>query len=353
MTANIKDVARLAGVSTATVSRVLANERYVKEEVRRSVQEAMEQLNYQPSRTARSLRARRSKIIGLIISDIQNPFFISLVRAVEDVASGQKYAVFLCNADEDSEKEKFYLDLMQGEQVAGVIVSPTLEKGDPCLALLQAHIPFVVIDRTLSDVDVDTVAVDNTQGAYNLVSHLIADGHTRIGAVLGVTSATTGRERYEGYVRALATHHIPLDPNLVLTGMPRESVGARLTEALLKLPEPPTALFTGNNLLTVGALRTIQRLGLRIPGDIALAGFDEIDWMALMQPGLTLLAQPTYEIGKIAADLLLQRIEHPSRPPQKVTAQGLLIVRQSCAHHPCGETFNNEVDPRMIVDNSG
>jgi DNA-binding LacI/PurR family transcriptional regulator len=340
MTANIKDVARLAGVSTATVSRVLANKRYVKIEVRQAVQDAMVQLKYQPSRTARSLRAQRSKIIGLIISDIQNPFFISLVRAVEDVAFSQKYAVFLCNADEDSGKEKFYLDLMQGESVAGVIVSPTLENADPCLALQQANIPFVVIDRTLADIDVDTVAVDNVQGAYDLVSHLIADGHTRIGAVLGITSATTGRERYEGYVRALAAHHIPLDPRLVLTGIPRETEGTHLTHTLLDLPDPPTALFTGNNLLTVGALRTIQQRKLQIPDDIALVGFDEIDWMSLIQPGLTTLVQPTYEMGKIAADLLLQRIEDPLRPPQKIIAQGLIKVRQSCAHH-----LNNDTSP--------
>lgn len=344
---NIKDVARLAGVSTTTVSRVLANERYVKEDVRRTVQEAMEQLNYQPSRTARSLRARRSKIIGLIISDIQNPFFISLVRAVEDVASGQKYAVFLCNADEDSEKEKFYLDLMQGEQVAGVIVSPTLEKNDPCLALLQANIPFVVIDRTLADADVDSVTVNNTQGAYDLVSHLIEDGYTRIGAVLGVTSTTTGRERYEGYVRALVAHHISLDPRLVLTGIPREEVGYRLTEALLNLSEPPTALFTGNNLLTVGALRAIHQHGLHVPDNIALAGFDEIDWMSLVRPELTVVAQPTYELGKMAANLLLQRIEHPSRPSQKIMVKESLMVRQSCAHHAVGETFGNRDDSQV------
>jgi DNA-binding LacI/PurR family transcriptional regulator len=333
MTANIKDVARLASVSTATVSRVLANERYVKEDVRRAVQAAMEQLNYQPSRTARSLRSQRSRIIGLIISDIQNPFFTSLVRAVEDVAYGQEYALFLCNADEDSEKEKFYLDLMQAEHVAGVIVSPTREKADPCLELVKARIPFVVVDRTLADVQVDTVVLDNIQGAYDLVSHLIADGHKRIGAVLGHPIATTGRERYEGYARALADHHLPLEPDLVRVGAPRELVGHRLTEELLALPEPPTALFTGNSLLTMGALRALRQREWQIPHDMALVGFDEFEWMALMRPGLTVIAQPTYDIGRIAAELLLQRIEDPARPPQKVVTRGLLHVRQSCADH--------------------
>jgi DNA-binding LacI/PurR family transcriptional regulator len=333
MTATIKDVARLAGVSTTTVSRVLTNERYVKEEVRNAVREAIARLNYKPSRTARSLRAQKSKIIGLIISDIQNPFFTSLVRAVEDVAYQHKYAVFLCNTDEKSDKEKFYLDLMQGEQVAGVIVSPCYEKDDPCLSLLKAHIPFVIIDRQLTDMDVDTVAVNNVQSAYDLVDHLIADGHTRIGAVLGDLTVTTGRERYEGYVRALAAHNIPLNPLFVRTGVPREETGYCLTEDLLILPEAPTALFTGNSLLTMGAMRAIYGRGMHIPDDIALVAFDEINWMSLVQPALTVVAQPTYELGEAAANLLLSRIQNPARPPQKVIAQGLLTVRQSCAHH--------------------
>lgn len=333
MAVTIKDVARLAGVSTATVSRVLANEGYVSEEARKSVLAAMAQLHYQPSRVARSLRTQRSKILGLIISDIQNPFFISLVRAVEDVAQQHHYGVFLCNADENSEKEQFYLDLMQAEQVAGVIVSPTKEREDPCLQLLTADIPFVVVDRKMADVEVDTVVVDNTQSTYELINHLIEDGHRRIGAVIGITIATTGRERYEGYMRALQEHQLPLSPDLLRTGMPREEVGSRLAGELLDLPEPPTAIFTGNNLLTQGALRAISQRGLSIPNDIALAAFDELEWMSLVQPGLTVIKQPTYEIGKMAAELLLQRIANPGQPAQQVVAKGILNIRQSCGQH--------------------
>ncbi|HEY4387479.1 MAG TPA: LacI family DNA-binding transcriptional regulator, partial [Ktedonobacteraceae bacterium] len=298
MAAKIKDVARLAGVSTATVSRVLSNEGYVSEEARKSVQAAMAQLHYQPSRLARSLRVQRSRIIGLLISDIQNPFFISLVRAVEDIALQHQCAVFLCNADENSEKEKFYLNLMQAERVAGVIVSPTRERDDPCLQLFQADIPFVVIDRKLADVNVDTVVVDNIQNTYHLMRHLIEDGHRRIGAVLGISIATTGRERYEGYVQALTEYQLPLSPELLRTSMPREENGYLLTNELLDLAEPPTAIFVGNNLLTIGAFRAISERGLNIPGDIALAAFDEVDWMSLVKPGLTVIKQPSYDIGR-------------------------------------------------------
>src|SRR5687768_15619755 len=179
MASRIKDVAHRAGVSSATVSRVLSNKPHVSEEVRRRILAAMEELDYQPSRVARSLRVQRSRIIGLIISDIQNPFFNTLARAVEDVAYAHQYAVFLCNSDEDIDKEKLYIELMQAERVAGVMISPTRERDTPCQKLIKADIPMVIIDRKIADLDIDTVVVDNITGAFELVSHLIDDGHTR------------------------------------------------------------------------------------------------------------------------------------------------------------------------------
>ena len=333
MSASIKDVARRAGVSTATVSRVLSNKPQVSENAHRRILAAMEELDYQPSRVARSLRVQRSKIIGLIISDIQNPFFNVLARAVEDVAYGHQYAVFLCNSDEDIEKEKLYIELMQAERVAGVMLSPTRETANPCKKLIKANVPVVVIDRELTDLDVDTVGVDNLAGSFELISHIIDDGHRRIGAVLGTPTAATGRERYEGYVRALTNRDLQASADLLRTGIPKQAIGYKLAGELLDLPEPPTALFTGNNLLTEGAIRAIQDRGRRIPEDIALVAFDELDWMTLIKPALTVVAQPTYELGQTAADLLLKRIEGSTHPPQKIVLKPNLIVRQSCAHH--------------------
>jgi DNA-binding LacI/PurR family transcriptional regulator len=333
MASRIKDVARRAGVSSATVSRVLSNKPHVSDEVRQRILAAMEELDYQPSRVARSLRVQRSRIIGLIISDIQNPFFNTLARAVEDVAYAHQYAVFLCNSDEDIDKEKLYIELMQAERVAGVMISPTHERDTPCQKLIKAGIPMVIIDRKVADLDVDTVVVDNITGAFELVSHLIGDGHSRIGAVLGTPAATTGRERYEGYEQALTAYKLPILPNLVRTGIPKESVGYRLTHELLDLPDPPRALFTGNDLLTTGALKAIHERGLRIPDDIALGAFDELEWMSLVQPPLTVVAQPTYDIGRTAADLLLKRIQGREDPPQTVEFKPNIVVRQSCAHH--------------------
>jgi len=333
MAARIKDVARRAGVSSATVSRVLSNKPHVSEEVRRHILAVMEELDYQPSRVARSLRVQRSRIIGLIISDIQNPFFNILARAIEDVAYEHQYAVFLCNSDEDIEKEKLYIDLMQAERVAGVMISPTRETDNPCQKLMTANIPVIVIDRRITDLDVDTVVVDNVRGSMDLVNHLISDGHRRIGAVLGTPMATTGRERYEGYLQTLKAHDLPILPDLLRMGIPKAAVGYKLTEELLDLSAPPTAIFTGNNLLTIGALRAIRDRGLRIPDDIALVAFHELDWMSLVKPALTVISQPTYELGHTAAHLMLERIKGSVHPSRTVVFTPQLIIRQSCAHH--------------------
>ena len=333
MPARIKDVAHRAGVSSATVSRVLANKPHVSEKMRRRVLEAVQDLEYQPSRVARSLRTQRTAIIGLIISDIQNPFFTSLVRAVEDVAYEHKYGVFLCNSDEDIEKERLYIELLSAERVAGVVISPTRETDNPSRKLVEVDIPVVAVDRRMLDLEVDTVITDNVGAAFDIVSHLISGGYRRIAAVVGPPTTTTGRERLEGYSQALKAHGLPVLSHLVRTGLPKETLGYQFTGELLDLPEPPTALFTGNNSLTVGALRAIHERGLRIPDDIALVAFDEMDWMSLVRPTLTVVAQPTYELGQTAADLLLKRIEDGNRAIQEVMLKPTIFIRQSCARH--------------------
>ena len=329
MTVTIEDVARRAGVSTATVSRVIAGKPYVRDVLRIRVQDAIQALNYRPSRVARSLRVQRSSIIGLIISDIQNPFFTSVVRAVEDVAQQQGFSVMLCNSDECPEKEAAYIDLLLDEQVSGLIVSPAASDNEIYHRLAEAQVPVVVIDRRVESSPVDMVVADNTQAAFEVVSHLITNGYRRIGAGLGVPNASTGAERYEGYVRALTAHGIEVDPTRVRRGMPRSNFGHTLTLELLRLDNPPDAIFTGNNLLTIGALRAIDELGLRIPEDVALAAFDEMEWMFLVKPALTVVAQPTYAMGKKAAELLLQRIADPSRPPQEILLQPTIKVHES------------------------
>jgi DNA-binding LacI/PurR family transcriptional regulator len=327
------EVAEAAGVSIATVSRVFSNKPHVRPELHARVLAAAAALGYQPSRVARSLRMQRSQVFGLIVSDIQNPFFTTLARAVEDVAHRHQHTVFFCNSDEDIEKEKLYIDLMEAEQVAGVIISPTTESSSACQWLIEAGIPVVVVDRRLIGLQVDTVLVDNMAATASLVAHLIADGHRRIGAMTGLSTSTTGHERLAGYTQALRNHDLPLAPALVRQAIPTEAMGAILAADLLDSGQGLTAVFAGNGQLAAGALREIRRRKLRIPDDIALVAFDEVPWMALVEPALTVIRQPIYEMGLTAADLLLRRLEDDTVPPREHVLPATLEVRQSCAHH--------------------
>ena len=329
MPIKIEDVAQRAGVSTATVSRVLSGKPYVSEELRARVLSAAQELDYRPSRVARSLREQRSRIIGLIISDIQNPFFTAIVRAVEDGAYANGHAVFLCNTDEDEAKETLYIDLMLAEHVAGVILSSTTGRNPAYNHLVQAGIPAVAIDRRVYNVPLDTVLVDNIDATRRAVEHLIAQGHRRIGAIVGHLTSSTGAERLRGYTDALMAHDIPVSDALIRIGTPRAPVGYAAMNELLALRDPPTAVFTGNNLLTAGALRALFDAGRRVPEDVAVAAFDDMEWAVFIQPALTMVAQPTYEIGRIAVELLQKRIADPRRPLEEVILQARVIARHT------------------------
>jgi LacI family fructose operon transcriptional repressor len=327
--AGIKDVARVAGVSTATVSRVLSNGDHVRPEVRERVLAAVEQLAYRPNLLARGLRSQQSSTIGLIVSDIRNPFFTSMSRAVEDTAYEQGFSLIVCNTDEDPEKEAIYLHLMHDQNVAGVIFSPTLPSTTNFSALKIAF-PTVIIDRSIADADVDSVLLDNVDAAFRLTSHLIANGFRHIGALCGATS-TTGKERHAGFEKALYTHGLkPVAENVKFV-QPKIETGYETTLKILDSGQPLDALVTTNSMLAAGALQAIRERNLLIPEDIALVTFDETTWASLVQPPLTLIVQPTNEIGKSAAELLLQRIAEPDRATRKVILKGQLLVRGSSA----------------------
>jgi DNA-binding LacI/PurR family transcriptional regulator len=329
---SIYDVARQAGVSSATVSRVLAGSESVNAQLRDRVLQAVSELNYRPNRIAQSLRAQKSTTIGLIIPDIQNPFYMSIVRAIEDIAYKSHYRIILCNSDEDIEKEAYYLNHLLDENIAGVILAPAREE-NPLLIRQISEIaretPLVVLDRRVSGTPLDTVLTNNFEAAYELVSHLIQQGHPSTGAILGSADITTGRERKQGYIRALADHGIPFVPELLVQDVPKEANGYSAARQLLSMPHRPAALFTGNGLLTAGALRAVTELNLNIPCDIAIAGFDDMHWNILVPPGITAVAQPIYEMGRVAATLLMDRIEKPGLSVREVIIKSHLMVRKS------------------------
>ena len=333
MAGGIREVAARAGVSIATVSRVLSNGPYVSENVRRRVMAVVEELGYQPSRVARRMRGQASQVLGLIIADIQNPFFTSLARAVEDVASQNGCAVFLWNSDEDIRKEKMYIDLLVAESVAGVVMSPTSETETTCGRLLESGIPLVTVDRRLLHVSSPRVLINNEQAAYELTAHLIADGHRRIGGLFGPMTMTTGRERYLGYARALEAHGLPVLPALVRSGPPHEEEGHAFTRELVTAAEPPTAILGGTNLLAMGALLALHELGLRIPDDMGIASFNTVPGMPLLEPTLTRVEMPTHEMGRIAAEILLGVIGGDEAPPQDTILQAPLQLGTSCYPH--------------------
>ncbi|HJT56901.1 MAG TPA: LacI family DNA-binding transcriptional regulator [Ktedonobacteraceae bacterium] len=323
---SIKDVAEAAGVSTATVSRVLSNGLHVRPEVRERVMAAVERLGYRPNLVARSLRSQQSNTIGLIVSDISNPFFTAISRAVEDTAYEQGFSVLLCNTDENPDKEAIYLNLMRDTSVAGAIMSPTRQT---IASISDAHFPFpiAIIDRSISNGDVDAVLLDNVDASYRLVTHLIEQGYRRIAALCSEMS--TGLERQLGYEKALRAHGLAPRSEYMKYIPPKADAGYAATLKMTGLAEPPDALFTVNSLIAEGALRAIRERNLVIPDDIALVTFDETTWASLVQPAITLIAQPTYEIGKTAAELLLQRIVDSTRPTRQVILKGQLIVRGS------------------------
>jgi DNA-binding LacI/PurR family transcriptional regulator len=327
----IQEVARRAKVSSATVSRVLSNKPHVRDELKERVLRVVQDMGYEPNRVARSLRVSRSSVIGLIISDVRNSFFQQLARAVEDIAYKNGYAVFLCNSDEDPEKESLYVNVLRAERVAGVIMSPTRETTKACKTLLVAGIPAVAIDRSVLGTTLDSVITDNSAATYKLVAHLIKQGHTRIGAIFSDLAITTGRERFEGYKRALREAGLPLEETLVRTGLPMGDDGYRLTKELLESTSRPTALFTGSKLLTYGALHALHDLNLKIPHDIALASFDKLDWMPSL-PSMSYAEQPAYTLGKAATELLLKRFETPGRATQKIVLESSLYFDTSQAN---------------------
>jgi len=331
---SLRDVARRAGVSTATVSRVMNNLDYVSTEIKNRVDRAISELHYTPNRVARRLRVREGdrKLLGVLIPDIQNPFYVDVVRGIEEFTLQKDYAIYICNFAQDYNREKAYLKRLKSESVDGLIVAPYHEGDKLVTSLVHDNFPIVCVDRGLEDVEVDLVVVDNEEGAYKAVRHLIELGHRRIGFAGGLYSIPTSRKRKDGYIRALNEFRVPVDESLIRFGDSRHESGKKLAHLFLKMTNPPTALFTGNNVITLGALETIHSLGVRIPGEMAIVGFDDMPWSISLNPPLTAVFQPGYEIGRQAAKMLFERLEEPDLKPRKVVLSTKLNIRQSCGY---------------------
>lgn len=327
----IGDVAAHAGVSKATVSRVLNNDPNVAEDLRLRVQKSAKTLGYKPNRAARRLKKNLNDVVGFLIPGIQNPFFASILRGAEDLAYESGIGILPYSTADDVARQQVYLERLQGDHVAGiVIVAAPSTRADTFTSLSDANIPVVLLDRSSDEIDVDVVRVDSLRGAYLAVQHLIGLGYTRIGTISGLTELSTGRERLQGYRLALADAGLRAHEELITAGDFLESGGYNGMRRLMRLAEPPDAILVANNLMMVGALTAIRELGIRVPEQVALVGFDDLPLSALLTPPLTVMAQPTYELGREALRLLMQRMKTPDALPRTVTLPAQLIVRESC-----------------------
>jgi LacI family transcriptional regulator len=324
----IREVAERAGVSPATVSRVLNGSTTVGEAKREDVLAAVTELGYRPNRTASNLRRQKAQMIGVVISDIENPHFTQMVRAVEDAAYRRGYRVVLCNTDEDPAKQRDYLDVLAAERVAGAIISPTEADAPEIRELIDQGTSVVAYDRAVGDRRADAVLSANVDGARMGTEHLIACGHKNIGFVSGPTRIETAAERLSGYDETVCAAR--LRP-LVAFGDFRFNGGVRATRELLT--QGATALLVANNLMAVGALHAIKEAGLQLGTDVAVVSIDDPPWAELTDPPLTTLAQPVRDMADAAVELLLGRLEGSRKRRKHQVFPFQLCHRGSC----CGE----------------
>ncbi|OLT45915.1 LacI family transcriptional regulator [Saccharomonospora sp. CUA-673] len=324
----INDVAARAGVSTATVSRVLNGKSTVDQRLADRVLAVAKELGYRRNGPARNLRTRSTAVLALVISDVENPFFTAIARGVEDIAREAGYSVVLCNSDDNAEKEARYVDVAVAEQVAGVIVSPTTVEAS-FVPLREARVPIVAVDRPVPGEPTDTVLVDSRMGARVATEHLLAQGYTAVACLTGPRGVPTADDRAAGYRDALRAAGRGSRRAVVARAEYRAS-GARAAAAkLFGRRERPDAVVVANNAMAIGALEALRELGVRPGTDVGVVTFDEAPWTALIDPPLTVVAQPAYDIGRHAAQMLLERIADPVRQVRTVTLQTSLVERAS------------------------
>jgi DNA-binding LacI/PurR family transcriptional regulator len=327
--ATMRDVANAAGVSLMTVSRVVNGEVGVQPETAARVERAIRQLGYQPNDAARQLRrkGRPTQTIGLLVDDIANPFFATLARAVEDAARLHSFVVLIGSSNDSLEREREVMSAFCARRVDGVILVPAAGSHRFLRAQQQLGVKVVCVDRPADQLEADTVVVDNRQGAYRATRHLMLHGHRRIGYLGDREDIWAVRERFAGFVEALAEDSLTPDPDLVRHGLRGRADAAEAAGALLRHHGPPTALFTSNDLVTMGAIDYLHGAGGVTP--VALVGFDEFALADKLTPPVTVVAQDPAAIGATAAQLLFARINGDASPPREVVLLTRLIVRGS------------------------
>jgi DNA-binding LacI/PurR family transcriptional regulator len=306
----IKEVALKAKVSVATVSRVINNNYPVSAAARENVLQCMRELNYRPNGIARSLKRNKTQMIGFVVADISNPFFMQIAKAMENVIGNEDHSIVFCSSDGIPEKEKKLLESLNDKRVEAMVIASSDPEGRYIRQLVDQGMPIVLIDRKVKGVDTDVVVEDNYNTAYLLTKHLIDNGHRKIAAVNASLAISAGMERFEGFKAALQHHKIPLDQRYVLNGSFQkvDSYAAVRKMIAANRNDLPTAIFCGNNIITIGTVLAIKESGLKIPDDLSVVSFGTMDLLELVEPKLTIAFQNAVGIGYKTGQIIMERI---------------------------------------------
>jgi LacI family transcriptional regulator len=329
----IREVAKAAGASVSTISAALNNSDYVSTEMRSRIQGAIKQLKYRPNDLARGLRLQKTHTIAIIVPDLSNNFYVDVVRGAKDYSASANYTILIGDSREKWEEERDYLDLFHRRRVDGVVRVPAMDAVAKKAKPILGNVPVVYADRypRVRDSSIGRVGVDNTLAADNATSYLLSLGHLRIAIITGDTSSGTSADRLKGFLQALRRAKIGPDRAMIRTGHNDMESGHQHAMRLLKRSQRPTAIFSTNNMMALGALAAIQEIGLVCPDEISLLGFDDFYWSTLLRPRLTVVRQPAREVGMIAARMLIDHVEGRSSVATPVLLPTQLIVRDSCS----------------------
>ncbi len=328
----IKDIAEHAGVSIATVSYVVNGSRHVSPELTERVLNAVEELGYSPNEIARSLRLKQTNTIGLLIPDNSNPFFSEIAKGVEDAGFESGYNVILCNSNWKIEREVAYLELLRSRRVDGVIYHTTATDIDQIIPLIERGVPVIVLFREVDDLNVDSIRIDNHHAGHIATQHLVDLGHRQIACIKPASDERPSAFRVDGYKDALKESDIEWQESLIIPGDNRIEGGMEAAGLLLESGREFTALFAGNDAMAIGAMRAFREKGILVPSDISIVGVDDIQLASFTEPPLTTVAQPKYDAGRLAVELLLSRMDSDSdQGPKELVLDLELVQRKSCA----------------------
>jgi len=327
----LQDIAKKAGVTTTTISRALNNKPDVSPKTKDRILRIAKNLGYTPNLLAKSLRSQKSKTIGVVLADISNPFFAAVAKGIEDAAHKRSYSIILCNTDEEYEKEEEVLQVLVEKRVDGLLITPVQKEYKDILRIKERRIPLVLIARHFDTIETNSVVSDDVLGGFLATEYLIKKGHKRILYISGPLHISSALERLKGYKRALKEYKIPLKEKLVRGYTAKMGKAYTLMRRILKEKLDFTAIFTFSDFLALGVMKAIREEKLKIPDDVAVVGYDDIEFASVLEIPLTTVHMPKYRLGMEGTNMLIDEIEKKStnREPQRLTIKPELIVRKS------------------------